>query len=112
MIFSQIHLCNVARRGVRVNEALPLGENVIAERFGKVTLIHTFTVDELIGSGSGIYRYKLAGGAAVERTADELEADRALISEPEQIETDSERIAELRIDVNALADRVTAIENV
>ena len=60
MIFSQIHLCNVARRVVRVNEALPLGENVIAERFGEVTLTHTFTVDELIGSGSGEYIYAIS----------------------------------------------------
>lgn len=60
MIFSQIHLCNVARQVIRINEPLQLGENVLVEHFGEVTLTHTFTVDELIGSGNGEYIYAVS----------------------------------------------------
>ena len=45
----------------------------------------------------GIPRYKLEGGQAVERTEEEIEADRALLPEPEPTENEKlrRRVAEL-----------------
>lgn len=45
----------------------------------------------------GLYRYKLADGSPVERTEEEIEADRAALPEPEPTETEKlrRRVAEL-----------------
>ena len=74
MIFSQIHLCNVARQVVRVNEPLQLGENVLTEQFGDVTLTHTFNSDWLISSGNGEYIYAISNHT-IERDPPEEEEE-------------------------------------
>lgn len=55
----------------------------------------------------GICLYKLAGSVPVPRTAEEIEADRAVLPVPETKPTNEERIAELEEALDLLLSGVT-----
>lgn len=55
----------------------------------------------------GIPLYKNVGGHAVERTAEEIEADRSALPQPEAVPTQEERIADLEEAVDMILSGVT-----
>lgn len=87
----------------------------IDEGYGdKYNLCQSNYFEKPIRTEEGVYRYKLADGKAVERTEEEIEADRAAIPVPVVPPTNEELEQEnklLRAQIQAAVDRQDFIED-
>lgn len=87
----------------------------IDEGYGdKYNLCQSNYFEKPIRTEEGVYRYKLADGKAVERTEEEIQADRDAVPEPVIPPTNAELEAEnkmLRAQLQAATDRQDFIED-
>ena len=91
------------------------GWTKIDEGYGDAfNLAQTHYLDKPLYTEHGVMRYKLVDGKAVERTAEEIEADKAKLPKPAIPKSNAELEAEnatLRQQVSALADQQSFYED-
>lgn len=80
----------------------------------RLNLAQTHYLDKPLYTLDGVMRYKLEGGKVVERTAEEIEADKAKLPQPVIPKTNAELEQEnklLKAQVSALADQQSFYED-
>ena len=80
----------------------------------RLNLAQTHYLDKPLYTQDGVMRYKLEGGKAVERTAEEIEADKAKLPKPVIPKTNAELEQEnklLKAQLNAATERSDFIED-
>lgn len=80
----------------------------------RLNLAQTHYLDKPLYTQDGVMRYKLEGGKVVERTAEEIEADKAKLPKPVIPKTNAElesENAKLKQQVSALADQQSFYED-
>lgn len=91
------------------------GWTKIDEGYGDAfNLAQTHYLDKPLYTEHGVMRYKLVDGKAVERTAEEIEADKAKLPKPAIPKTNAElesENAKLKQQISALADQQSFYED-
>ena len=80
----------------------------------RLNLAQTHYLDKPLYTQDGVMRYKLEGGKVVERTAEEIEADKAKLPKPVIPKTNAELEQEnklLKAQLNAATERSDFIED-
>lgn len=80
----------------------------------RLNLAQTHYLDKPLYTQDGVMRYKLEGGKGVERTAEEIEADKAKLPKPVIPKTNAELEQEnklLKAQLNAATERSDFIED-
>ena len=80
----------------------------------RLNLAQTHYLDKPLFTQDGVMRYKLEGGKVVERTAEEIEADKAKLPKPVIPKTNAElesENAKLKQQISALADQQSFYED-
>ena len=80
----------------------------------RLNLAQTHYLDKPLFTQDGVMRYKLEGGKVAERTAEEIEADKAKLPKPVIPKTNAElesENAKLKQQISALADQQSFYED-
>ena len=80
----------------------------------RLNLAQTHYLDKPLFTQDGVMRYKLEGGKVVERTAEEIEADKAKLPKPVIPKTNADlesENAKLKQQISALADQQSFYED-
>lgn len=80
----------------------------------RLNLAQTHYLDKPLYTQDGVMRYKLEGGKVIERTAEEIEADKAKLPKPAIPKTNAELEQEnklLKAQLNAATERSDFIED-
>ena len=80
----------------------------------RLNLAQTHYLDKPLYTQDGVMRYKLEGGKVIERTAEEIEADKAKLPKPVTPKTNAELEQEnklLKAQLNAATERSDFIED-